>query len=448
MEVFGVPSLSHEIALHLDYDDIMNYCRSFKEAERLCRDRYFWQEKARLDFGTSQEDFNDTFLTPAQRYLQLLANHGGIGQGAEHYLGKNLFIQTAVVLGRDDLVDYMIQQGYKDTSYICYQYALHNRLDQVRAMSCWVYNSIIYEITWRGNLEMVQYFLEHQSNIPDGRVNLLMIDACYSTNLSLVQYLMELFTDRRDIMSWEHIMIVVLERGSIPLFEYILSQVPPTKTIALNTIYYHVFASGNEEFVKYILIQLSPLIRRPHAELRASYGSGNLTLVKSLMAQWNLPLSYQEIVVREKNWPMVQALIREFPPSSQDYWHLLVKGPLKPLNFDILKQLLSMIPDSIYRQWPDEYFIKMVEDLMNLNPIILTPIIRLLYRLDLSLPMNWNSILMHMLSRQEKQELDMIFSLNIGYLWNWDKIILKAEEIGNPEMVQYLLTVRREMRMI
>ena len=43
-------SVLFEIAIHLNYSELMKYCRVSKRFAQICNNPFFWQQKGRLDF--------------------------------------------------------------------------------------------------------------------------------------------------------------------------------------------------------------------------------------------------------------------------------------------------------------------------------------------------------------------------------------------------------------
>jgi len=84
--VISNPLVFYNILLNTDYDDVITYCRTHKEARFICQDTLFWQQKAQHDFNVSRDHFNDTLLSPIQRYVQLLTDYGGITIGSENFM--------------------------------------------------------------------------------------------------------------------------------------------------------------------------------------------------------------------------------------------------------------------------------------------------------------------------------------------------------------------------
>jgi hypothetical protein len=71
-DVLNNPLLLRNTLLDSDYDTIINYCNAYPEADDICGDNVFWEQKAQQDFNIPIDIFRDTTLTPIQRYFQYL----------------------------------------------------------------------------------------------------------------------------------------------------------------------------------------------------------------------------------------------------------------------------------------------------------------------------------------------------------------------------------------
>jgi hypothetical protein len=69
--VLNNPLLLRNILIQSDYNIILDYCRSYKQAEEVCRDNVFWEQKAEKDFNVTRDVFRDTALSPVQRYFHI-----------------------------------------------------------------------------------------------------------------------------------------------------------------------------------------------------------------------------------------------------------------------------------------------------------------------------------------------------------------------------------------
>lgn len=476
MEVLRISDLRYELALHLDYDTLINYFRASYLLAEISKSAFFWQEKARLDFGTLPRDFHETFLSPAERYLQIMTHHGRLAKGSEKFLGQNPFLQMAVAHGREDLVDYLLERGYTNLKNLCLQYALQNRFDQVQAISGWTCPRIAIAVVIKGNLEIVKYLLSEisLSQIPKRELDNMIMDAIQSKNLSLVQYLIEVFIDRRLQMKWLSFITISLHTGDIPIFKYIMSKYPLKEKIFWSRIYHLAFSSGNQEFIGFILSRIPRIIRSPRRELQSAIQSGNSDLVQSIMTRRNLTLmdiDYSRIRLTFKNKSLVQSFIEQRPPTAQEYWKMIYREETGFIHRNLLIEILPLIPDEIYNPtvpgtrptwiWSDDYFALILNYLKAYDPSYLLPVLSLLVHLDRHPSVNWNDVLIKLLIRQDQQELNMIFQVaGDGYLFDWNRILLSSEKIGcprnevpssisgRPGITQYLLEMRRKRSMI
>lgn len=105
MEIFD-PLITHNILINSSYDVIINYCLTHLEAQKICRNSLFWEQKAYHDFKISADKFNNTSLTADMRYVQILTEEGGIASMSNKFMEtRKKFIKRAVKLNRVDLLN-------------------------------------------------------------------------------------------------------------------------------------------------------------------------------------------------------------------------------------------------------------------------------------------------------------------------------------------------------
>jgi hypothetical protein len=130
------PLIIRNILLGADYDSIISYCSTTHiQGKQICEENAFWEQKALHDFNISFDFFRNTTLTPAQRYLELLTERGGVSKGSEKYINWNNFMKRAIQQDKRNLVQYAIDTGFNNWSIPLREYAA------------------------KGNREMVNFFL-------------------------------------------------------------------------------------------------------------------------------------------------------------------------------------------------------------------------------------------------------------------------------------------------
>ena len=121
--VLYIPELLWYMLQTANYDDVIEYCRSYIQAKQICRQNVFWIQKAQKDFGIPTNEFVNSRLSSSQRYLQLLTEEGGIAKGAEKYLGLNDFAARSIQQNREDLYQYALDLGFNDWTTALKEYA-------------------------------------------------------------------------------------------------------------------------------------------------------------------------------------------------------------------------------------------------------------------------------------------------------------------------------------
>src|SRR5689334_10816439 len=115
--------LLRTLLFQADYDTILNYCRSHLQAQEICRDKVFWIQKAQKEFNISPNNFRNTTLSPAQRYLELLTQNDGIAYGSEQFISLDKFVKRAIRQNRNDLVEYAINLEFNNWQIPLKEYA-------------------------------------------------------------------------------------------------------------------------------------------------------------------------------------------------------------------------------------------------------------------------------------------------------------------------------------
>lgn len=118
------PFILQNILFQLNWDSVINYCLSHKEAQSICRDSVFWEQKSFYDFNIPISVFRDTKLSADQRYLQLLTENGGVGRGSERFISLTELVRRAIRQNREDLVNYAIDQGFISWEILLEEYAV------------------------------------------------------------------------------------------------------------------------------------------------------------------------------------------------------------------------------------------------------------------------------------------------------------------------------------
>lgn len=177
-----------KIALELPYDDITNNCRVSRRWNDLCKDSYFWQQKALIDLNISLEKFNKHIdnLTAKERYLQLYSRQN-VSIGSERFKDRNHCLHDAVRKGDLALVKYFISMGA---------------------------NSIekgLYTAAKYGNFELVDYFL----SLGALSIEKALVKAYKNDQTDMYHYLFALRKPEYDKYTYTYLILAAAEKGDI-----------------------------------------------------------------------------------------------------------------------------------------------------------------------------------------------------------------------------------------
>lgn len=91
--VLNDPFLLRYVLLQANYNTVLEYCRSYFQAQSVCKDNVFWIQKAQKDFGISPDEFRDTASSPVLRYVEFLTQNGGVAIGSENFIPLYEFVK-------------------------------------------------------------------------------------------------------------------------------------------------------------------------------------------------------------------------------------------------------------------------------------------------------------------------------------------------------------------
>jgi len=99
-----------KIALNLSYDDIKSYSLINKTYIKLVKDKYFWQLKTKQELNIGSEEFNNTYLPPSKRYLQISSLYY-CTYGSEEFVPSEYCLYNAVEQGNDKLIEFYLSHN-------------------------------------------------------------------------------------------------------------------------------------------------------------------------------------------------------------------------------------------------------------------------------------------------------------------------------------------------
>lgn len=218
--------IMRDILLRTNYDDIINYCRTCTYAIYVCKDNDFWMEKAFMEFGISSDLFKNTDLIPAQRYLELLTNNGGVGIGSEYFTLISECMKRAIRQDNSHLVQYLLR-FFDDYDLIILEYTAKGDLEMIikylpLSESCFIYEEIAKKAIENGRIKTFEYINGMGSIVLDPN----------------------------------KILEAAARSGHFPTYNYILSLYPSHPTANHSVLIHNAVKSGNKQFVLDLLAKV------------------------------------------------------------------------------------------------------------------------------------------------------------------------------------------------
>ena len=148
--------VAFNILLQSDYPDLIQSCRSSSRFFKICQLPYFWQEKARVDFGISKEAFS--------------AVPGRDNKAAYEYLMKidpNQGLVDAARVGSLALVNYFLSRDARDYNWAMAEAARNGHQEIVNQMiqrGADNYNLAMASAARNGHQEIVNQMLQLGDN--------------------------------------------------------------------------------------------------------------------------------------------------------------------------------------------------------------------------------------------------------------------------------------------
>ncbi len=204
--------VNSKILLNLDYPDLINTCKAVPDFFRLCQTPYFWELKARYDFGIPH---NELLLVPGnsnQKRYEFIYN----------IKNPNTGLLEVVKLGSLSLVKYFLKQGA-----------------DLHAMNEFVLRSA----AMNGYLDVVKYLVEQGADFHANDEEALRWAAWYG-HLDVVKYLVEQGADLHMVDEWA--LRFAAKGGHLDIVKYLVEQGADPQVILNNTSNYQ------PEIVEYV----------------------------------------------------------------------------------------------------------------------------------------------------------------------------------------------------
>lgn len=260
-QVLNVPDILRHILLQADYNTIINYCRSYVQAQNMCRDEIFWIQKAQQDFNILPNEFRETTLSPAMRYLQLLTKNGGLEIGSEQFIKEDEFMKRAIHQNRSDLIRYILDLGFNHWDVPLEEYAILGNRQQVGYYLQLYkdYNVAAYGALKGDHGELFDYIKSLAPQNYNWNWNSLLSGALRSENIALFDYIGKSLPPNYRFIHQEFA-DDALSLGNKQMFDFIRSLAPPDYPWIWNELGQIAAKTGNQQLFDYIHSLIPPII--------------------------------------------------------------------------------------------------------------------------------------------------------------------------------------------
>ena len=192
------------ILLQADYPSIINACQADPRFFKICRQPYFWQEKAILDFSINPVAFKSITSRDNKaryEYLMKIEKNEGLVNGAKE--DKKKLVEYFLSLGADDyngamnfaahgghmdIVKLMLSLGAHDYNWAMRLASRGGHMDIVKLMlslGANTYNSAMRLASRGGHIDIVKLMISLGANDYNGAMRL----AAYGGHMDIVELL-------------------------------------------------------------------------------------------------------------------------------------------------------------------------------------------------------------------------------------------------------------------
>lgn len=374
----------NNILLNASYDDIINYCRTYTEAHSICANSGFWNEKASLDFNISSDSFNNTDLSPSQRYLELLTFNGGVAIGSEYYTSVNNCMRRAIIKNRNDIIEHLLKSGFDDWNTMVISYGAIGNLFMVieylplMGVSTNVISDMIEEAVANGHVNIFDFFLNE-------KINFSMLSAIFGA----------------------------LKYGDIKIFNHIL-----------------------KESSSYIKFEPEFLTQK---YIYAAVKSGNLDFIISLLKK-QPQINWINLINYSQNKKILRYFYEKAGNEIIDNINDILIAATRVDDNDLFNELFQkkLRENPSYEIDWNEILIESIKNGKNTfaNKLGFISSVYDLNKLD------WNELIEEAASLGDKDLLDYILSLaGIDNNKDWNKILFDAVKSGNKRLIDYILQI-------
>lgn len=499
MDIYTNPLLLQNTLLNLDYDSIINWCRTYTQAQWICRDRLFWQQKAMKDFGTTQQLFDNTTLTPAQRYLEILTQNNGVAFGAERFISLNKVVERAIKKGRDDIYLYAVSLGFNGWLLALRKYAQYGNEAMVNQLLRQIYDDIKYVhaaggALKGGNLGLFQKMISQAIGLDEGEWKILLSHVAYTGNIELFDYVKSisstgqylpwyilegpvkkgniqmynyLFTKIQALSAYNYARLfqIALKNGQRAMFDHLYKIIQTTNfRIDWNTLSFYAAQSANSKFLTYFM-SLAPqgYIWNWNSIAGGAAAFSNKDFLDNILSISTPPIDFSEVIkgaIKNNQHYIFDYILTLFIPTDVQWTSMLsyaaAFSSMKMLKYIIIKKptnvnvnwqrilVASAHYDNLYsfkiimEHVPSDY--DMNWDIIALESVRFGSKRILKYIANLYLPnLHWGNAALEAIRRFRDDEMFLyLMQLTPNQYYNWNDLLFIAEHHQNQSVVQYI----------
>jgi len=236
--------MEYEIMLWIDYDSIYMQSENNKQDKiKYFDNKTFWITKASLDFKISASYFNNTFLSPHERFLQLMTYNNEVGINALQFMNIDKFVKLVITTKKDYLLE--ITKAKYNYTKIIYYFVKDNDIPKVRR--------------WIGKLDIKDFrdflpvrTLEMAELLRNYIPNIMYI---LKENHKIIKYadleLLKILFQSSFDLNWPYFK-QLLQRPDKDVFDFMITKIN-IEGYNLKYVLPYVYSTGNHEYINYVL---------------------------------------------------------------------------------------------------------------------------------------------------------------------------------------------------
>lgn len=408
---FQVVDVTNLILSYLDYESIINFARTHKQALKICYDnKVFWREKAQKDFGISFEEFNNTKLSSPLRYLQIATENGYVCKGAERFLTGREFAKRAIYYRRSDLLLYAIDIGFKNWKLILKETAKTGDKNSTEEIIKITRDS---ELAAKGALE--------------------------GKHKELFSWIYSSMNNHN--WDWLDLLKSAARSGDKDLFDDILTIVSKHNEIdtddeeTIEEFLEEVLENGHKELYEHINNSLS--IRRSWQNITEGAAiSNDINLFDDVLStvpqgedlNWCYMLS---LCIMNNHKNMFDHILGRAPKMSESQWNDLLYCAAATGNRKLIYHIINSMPRNIITNFDDFAL-----------GIIIGGNFQLLYEFLCCYKVDWTKLLQKAITLEDLWTFNNILRLvPFNYILNWSTLVAESIAIKNKDIFYYIFSL-------